>query len=513
MNFLVIFKVILKIYGFKIISCFLILKILLLYLKHYLFLHYINKYLNMLYKTFNFFLFKGKNNLINIILKKFFEKFFRFQLINIGKKYLLQKLKNKNIFNFVNNNELINFFFVFTNVISIYIDYLLSLISSFIFFLFFFDKILNIKFTNLLFFFILILILNYFIDYYSNKVRIFNNKFGIRFDKILSYLKITGNLDKNEYIDKLNVQNKYEINYKTNLLFFNFIKDILFLLFIKNLIYLDICNFIDYSINFFIFNKKIYGYITDFYNVLNKLKIKKNKNKLDYNKNLISYSFLKEKNFKKIYYNKFTKLTILQKQNNDNNKILIKCNNISIFNNFNINLEIFENNIIIIEGPSGSGKSTLIKSIIDNSYLLNGKYILKNINYKNIFYIPSDLSHLFNPYNSKLFLNLIKKKINMKDIKEIINILDFNIIYNLINKKKINFNYFSEGEKRKLLLLIFTLKKNIKLIILDDVFIHIKLYKNLIMKFKQKLLDIINKNKITAIYTNYNDYIIKNNEK
>lgn len=164
---------------------------------------------------------------------------------------------------------------------------------------------------------------------------------------------------------------------------------------------------------------------------------------------------------------------------------LIKVINLNITSNQrtilkNINLEIFDKEIITIIGPNGAGKSTLIKSILGLIKISTGN-IIKHSHLK-IGYVPQKI--LFPeqiPIDVLTFLSLNKANNNINNINKNKNKIKYNLVYqqiqdlyssisielNILNLLYKNIHTLSGGELQRVLL-TKALLNNPNLLILDE---------------------------------------------
>ena len=145
-----------------------------------------------------------------------------------------------------------------------------------------------------------------------------------------------------------------------------------------------------------------------------------------------------------------------------------------------INLDVYESEVLAIIGPSGAGKSTLLRiiggleygdrgsiKIFDNYILQNGKYKkskdVKEI-YKDISYIFQDF-HLFDNMNVRKNVSLALKFRKEKNIDEKVNeILDK---LNILDKKEAYPATLSGGQKQRVAI-ARALATSPKLILFDE---------------------------------------------
>jgi ABC-type bacteriocin/lantibiotic exporter with double-glycine peptidase domain len=154
-------------------------------------------------------------------------------------------------------------------------------------------------------------------------------------------------------------------------------------------------------------------------------------------------------------------------------------NDKKIFNNFNLNIDTDNNDIILIKGESGKGKSTLAKLLIKMYNNYTGNIYIDNIDINNIDnnYIRENITYI--NQNSKLFdKNIIDNLYfgcnNLKKCEKYYNeILIFDKINNLLNKINFKNNSGSSGEKlsggqRQIINIINGLILTSNILILDE---------------------------------------------
>lgn len=142
----------------------------------------------------------------------------------------------------------------------------------------------------------------------------------------------------------------------------------------------------------------------------------------------------------------------------------------------NINLNIFGNERICINGKNGSGKSSFIKAIL-NEIKRSGDWLVPK---------PSEISFLDQHYNNLPenitlieFIKSIKPTMNIKDINKFLNQF-------LLNKQvSYQIKYLSGGEKVRLSLAVIALQQP-KLLILDEI------TNNIDLNTKQHIIKVLN---------------------
>lgn len=137
----------------------------------------------------------------------------------------------------------------------------------------------------------------------------------------------------------------------------------------------------------------------------------------------------------------------------------------------NINLEIYENEILGILGPNGSGKSTLMKLILGMIKPNNGKIEVYNyVSFRNpieikkiIGYVPEDI-RLYEFLTGYEFLNFVA---DIYEIKEREKIEEYLKVFELEEKKHELISSYSLGMKRKISIISALLHKP-KILLLDE---------------------------------------------
>ncbi len=198
-------------------------------------------------------------------------------------------------------------------------------------------------------------------------------------------------------------------------------------------------------------------------------------------------------------------------------KIYKDPNEIIVFEN--LNLKIFESEIVAITGPSGSGKTTLLNliGIIDfpdeGEVLINSKRV-KNLNENEISKLRNEFigfvfqnSHLINELTvleNVLIPSLIKNKfLNGKDLKRANEILEYLSLYN----KKDNLPFEISGGERKRVEIARAIMNSPKVIIADEP------TANLDQKLKFSIMEIFSKIRkdfgTTIIFSTHDQEILK----
>ena len=198
-------------------------------------------------------------------------------------------------------------------------------------------------------------------------------------------------------------------------------------------------------------------------------------------------------------------------------KVYKDPNEIVVFEN--LNLKIYENEIIAIIGPSGSGKTTLLNliGIIDfadeGEILINSKSI-KNLNENEISKLRNEsigfifqTSHLINELTileNVLIPSLIKNKfLSGKDLKRANEILEYLSLYS----KKNNLPSEISGGERKRAEIARAIMNNPKIIIADEP------TANLDQKLKFSIMEIFSKIRkdfgTTIIFSTHDYEILK----
>lgn len=138
----------------------------------------------------------------------------------------------------------------------------------------------------------------------------------------------------------------------------------------------------------------------------------------------------------------------------------------------NINLDIYENDILCIVGPNGSGKSTLVKGILGLIKPIKGSVIYNDLKQNFIGYMPQEtkvdstfpasvfeivLSGTLNKVGLKPFYTKDEKELALKNLK----------LLGIENLKNKNFSDLSGGQRQKVLL-ARSICATSKLLILDE---------------------------------------------